>query len=363
MLGPWFHRIDFPGGISTKNIGYTGEDNDHPQPTWNRLKTVIPEDLTGKTVLDVGCNAGFYSFRCRERNAKLVVGVDARLWHVRQARFAASALGLDRVAFRRLSIYELSPEETGTYDIVLALGLIYHLKHLYQALENLYWITTELLIIETAVIPPELPWPEAGTYGVDSKRLEAVGVIANHWKEPEPPCNWFIPTPTAAKTLLEAVGFIDVCIDNIGANRAILSARKPLKAVDSTSPFGIAGKIEIGTKIEAAFCGSSLALTVLIKNAGRAEWLRPEDDAAGGVYLNGSSVRVDDPLIAHDLPWLPLPRRLKPGEVISVEYTLPPFDSPGVYEIEFDLIATGVGNFQDFGVSPLSFQLTVFEKS
>src|SRR5207302_9070500 len=113
----------------------------------------IPSDLSGKSVLDVGCNAGFYSIEARRRNAARVLGVDAQRREVRQARFVRAALGLDRVEFRRMSVYDLSAESIGCFDITLALGLIYHLKHIVLALERLYEVTRELLILETALLP------------------------------------------------------------------------------------------------------------------------------------------------------------------------------------------------------------------
>lgn len=358
-LGPWFHRIDFPNGVSTKTDAYTGEDGDHPIPTWNRLKSIIPIDLSGKTVLDVGCNAGFYSFRCRERNAKYVLGVDARLWHVRQARFAAMGLQQDSIDFRRSSVYELSPTTTGKFDIVLALGLIYHLKHIYQAVDNLYHITNDLLIIETAIVPSEYNWPTDCTYGIDKKNMEAIGLISNDFSEPEPPCNWFIPTPKAVSFLLKSTGFVDVCIEDVSPSRAIVSARKPKAASDSKYSLGISGNIQIPEKLHSLAKAPTQPLSVLVSNTGKSIWLSPSDTDNGGVYLYGTAVSSENPLQSINLPWIPLPHKLLPGESIMIEYYLPVFPNTGLFEIEFDLIAQGVGNFQDFGVVPFSFSILV----
>ena len=83
-----------------------------------------------------------------------VLGVDGQRQHVRQALFVRKVLGLD-LEFRRFSVYDLNPQTVGRFDITLALGLVYHLKHLVFALERLYDVTNELLIVETAIIPPE----------------------------------------------------------------------------------------------------------------------------------------------------------------------------------------------------------------
>lgn len=358
-LGPWFHRIDFKDGVSTKSGAYTGEDNAHPLPTWKRISPVLPQDLSGKTVLDIGCNAGFYSFKARERNAKRVLGLDAQLWHVRQARFAAQGLGHDRVEFRQGSVYDLTPEKVGKHDVVLALGLIYHLKHLYQALENLYWVTKELLVIETAIIPTYSNWPTTSNYGVDNKPMEAIGVIGNAWNEPEPPCNWFIPTPNAVKVMLESVGFSEVKIENVTDTRSILSARKKEQKLDSRTPFGIGGKLAVFADKKVVNVGETSEASVVVSNTGRAHWLSPKEDDEGGVYLTGIVTKEDEPLYEKNLEWSALPVTVKPREALSIDYKLPAFEKPGNYDVEFYLLAKGVGTFQTFGVSAASLRLTV----
>ena len=104
-------------------------------------------------MLDVGCNAGFFAVEAKRRGAARVLGVDAQRHHVRQACFVRRALGLE-IEFRRLSVYDLSrPQGVGQFDITLALGLLYHCKHLVQALENLYDVTRDSHH-ETAIYPP-----------------------------------------------------------------------------------------------------------------------------------------------------------------------------------------------------------------
>ena len=153
-IGPWFHKIDLPHGLTTKSASFSGEPADHPLGTWNIIKECLPSDLTGKTVLDVGCSAGFYSIQARRRNAQRVLGVDEQRLCVSQARFVDRVLGLGN-DFERCSLYDLNPAELGRFDVVLALGLIYHCKHIIQGLERLFLVTKELLILESAILPPE----------------------------------------------------------------------------------------------------------------------------------------------------------------------------------------------------------------
>lgn len=84
-LGPWFHNIDL-GGVMTATDHFLG---DYPAVKWRRFAHWIPADLSGKTVLDIGCNAGFYSLQMKACSASRVLGIDTDPDYLRQARFAA----------------------------------------------------------------------------------------------------------------------------------------------------------------------------------------------------------------------------------------------------------------------------------
>src|SRR5438105_4199928 len=94
-LQPWFHRIDLGEGLYTKTESVMGEPIDHPAGVWQTIGRCLPEDLRGKSVLDVGCNAGFYSIEAKRRGAQRVLGVDGQRQHIRQAVFVRQVLGLD----------------------------------------------------------------------------------------------------------------------------------------------------------------------------------------------------------------------------------------------------------------------------
>src|SRR5947209_8360293 len=107
-LGPWFHRIELGDGLATKSESFSGEDADHPRATWEKVRVCLPDDLSGKSVLDVGCNAGFYSIEMKRRGAERVLGVDSQRNLIRQAEFVRNVLDLD-IEYRRLSVYDLDP--------------------------------------------------------------------------------------------------------------------------------------------------------------------------------------------------------------------------------------------------------------
>lgn len=88
-LAPWFHQIDLGQGILTKSRPAATEPIHHPAGTWQIVKQCFPEDLEGRSVLDVGCNAGFYAIEAKRRNAGRVMGIDSQRQQIRQARAEA----------------------------------------------------------------------------------------------------------------------------------------------------------------------------------------------------------------------------------------------------------------------------------
>ena len=128
-LGPWFHNLHLPdeagGTVQTISEHPFG---DFPRFKWDQIAPHLPADLTGKTALDIGCNAGFYSFELARRGAS-VLGVDLNEHYLKQAEFARGAMGFDaHVDFRRLSVYDLSTLGS-TFDVVLFMGVFYHLRY------------------------------------------------------------------------------------------------------------------------------------------------------------------------------------------------------------------------------------------
>jgi tRNA (mo5U34)-methyltransferase len=222
-LQPWFHRIDLGGGVFTKTESAIGEPIEHPEPTWETVKVCLPGDLSGQTVLDVGCNAGFYSIEMKRRGATRVLGVDSQRNLIRQATFVREVLGLD-IEYQRLSVYDLDPHVLGQFDVTLALGLIYHCKHLVLALEKLFAITRELLVIETAIYPPEKS-PPSFVYNVGGIQpiLHPLAYVENPADAKEAIYNWFLPSVDALCALLENVGFDELeVLPGVQRDRAVV---------------------------------------------------------------------------------------------------------------------------------------------
>jgi tRNA (mo5U34)-methyltransferase len=128
-LGPWFHNLDL-AGVRTAPDHPLG---DYPAIKWARFCGAIAENIEGRSVLDIGCNGGFYSIEMKRRGAARVVAIDLDEHYLAQARFAASVCGTD-IEFHRLSVYQIACLHE-RFDIVLFMGVLYHLRHPLLALD------------------------------------------------------------------------------------------------------------------------------------------------------------------------------------------------------------------------------------
>jgi tRNA (mo5U34)-methyltransferase len=185
----WHHSIDLGHGIITP-----GQDNSARKLA--RLK--LPESLHGKSVLDVGAWDGYFSFEAERRGAKRVLATDSYCWNgshdwgsMRGFELAREALG-SRVEDMVIDVLDLSPERLGTFDVVLFLGVLYHMKHPLLALERVASVTGDMLVVETAVDLLNVRQPALAFYPHE--------MCGDH-------TNWCGPNPKAVVAMLETAGF------------------------------------------------------------------------------------------------------------------------------------------------------------
>ena len=148
-LGPWFHDLHLPSGHRTAPDHWLG---DFPSFKWREIADSIPSDLSGARALDIGCNAGFYSFQLAARGAD-VLAVDLDEHYLRQARWAASQMDPEgRVEFRQMSVYDLV-DVAEEFDVVLFLGVLYHLRYPQLALDLVAEKVRGRMILQTLTMP------------------------------------------------------------------------------------------------------------------------------------------------------------------------------------------------------------------
>jgi tRNA (mo5U34)-methyltransferase len=205
-LGEWFQNLDI-GGVQTAPNHFLG---DYPNIKWNRFAHSIPMDLRGKSVLDIGCNAGFYSIEMKRRGADRVLGIDVDDDYLDQARFAAEMFDYD-IEFQKRSVYELQELEE-RFDVVLFLGVFYHLRHPLLALDFISeYAANDLMVFQSMVR--------------GSRKIEAFNKDYDFWEEEifenpvfprmyfieneyaNDPTNWWIPNRSCVEAMLRSSGF------------------------------------------------------------------------------------------------------------------------------------------------------------
>jgi tRNA (mo5U34)-methyltransferase len=205
-LGPWFHNIDL-NGVRTAPEHFLG---DYPAVKWKTFADAIPKDLTGKSVLDIGCNGGFYSIEMKKRGAARVLGVDFDEDYLAQARFAAQVTGFD-IEFRKLSVYDV-----GTlgerFDVVLFMGVLYHLRHPLLALDLLYeHVVGDLLVFQSMQRGSKEVEPIEENYDFfRTEMFDKPGYPKMHFIEKryaDDPTNWWVPNAACAEAMLRSAGF------------------------------------------------------------------------------------------------------------------------------------------------------------
>jgi len=203
-LGEWFHNLDLPG-VPTAPNHFLG---DFPDNKWQKICRDIPMDLHGASVLDIGCNGGFYSIEMKRRNAGRVLGIDIDDRYLNQARFAAQTLGL-QIEFEKKSVYEVD-QLAGKFDYVLFMGVFYHLRYPLMALDTLVKKVSGKLIFQTMIRGSQksAQWEKDYSFWTKdifySPEFPAMYFIEGSYSGDA--TNWWIPNHNAAEAMLRSSG-------------------------------------------------------------------------------------------------------------------------------------------------------------
>jgi tRNA (mo5U34)-methyltransferase len=206
QLAPWFHNMEL-GGIRTAPTHFLG---DYPSVKWRKFAQAVIPEIEGHTVLDIGCNAGFYSIEMKRRGATRVLGIDSDEDYLRQARFAAEVNGLD-IEFRNVSVYDVGLLGE-RFDIVLFLGVLYHLRHPLLALDLIHeHVAGNLLVFQSMLRGSADIKPVKEDYGFwEDEHFRCPGYPKLHFVErryADDPTNWWIPNNACVEAMLRSSGF------------------------------------------------------------------------------------------------------------------------------------------------------------
>ena len=205
-LGPWFHNLRLDG-IETAPDHFLG---DFPRTKFESFAAHIPADLSGKTVLDIGCNAGFYAMEVKRRGAERVLGIDEDPHALEQARLAIEMSGLD-IELRHLSVYDVGAIGE-RFDLVFFLGVLYHLRHPLLALDLIHdHVARDMLIIQTLqrgseerpAIPVNSPFSNTGLF--DQPGYPVLHFVEREYADDW--TNWWIPNASCTEAMLRTAGF------------------------------------------------------------------------------------------------------------------------------------------------------------
>jgi tRNA (mo5U34)-methyltransferase len=205
-LAPWFHNLRLDG-IETAPDHFLG---DYPNVKWLRFAHAVPQDLRGRSVLDIGSNAGFYAIEMKRRGADRVVAIEPDAHYLAQAQFAAAVSECD-IEFRQCSIYDL-PALDEKFDVVLCMGVLYHLRYPLLALDLIRrYAVNELLVFQSMLRGADIALPIAADYSFDEKEIfDQQGFPHMSFVEQRyasDPTNWWIPNAPCAMAMLRSAGF------------------------------------------------------------------------------------------------------------------------------------------------------------
>ncbi|TIS46779.1 MAG: TIGR04290 family methyltransferase [Mesorhizobium sp.] len=200
-LGPWFHNMEL-AGVETAPDHFLGN---YPLVKWQKFADAIPADLSGKSVLDIGCNAGFYSIEMKKRG-----GIDFDVDYLTQARFAAEIAECD-IEFRQLSVYDVGALGE-TFDIVLFMGVLYHLRHPLLALDLIReHVARDLMIFQSMqrgsseILALEQNYDFWTLDLFDRTEFPKLHFIEHRYADD--PTNWWIPNRGCIEAMLRSAGF------------------------------------------------------------------------------------------------------------------------------------------------------------
>ena len=206
-LGPWFHNINLDG-VWTAPDHFLG---DYPGAKFRRFERLLP-DVIGKSVLDIGCNAGFYSIEMKRRGAQRVLGIDSDERYLDQARLATEVLGYDDdVEFAKLDVYEVGAIGE-KFDVVIFMGVLYHLRHPLLALDLIReHVAGDMLLFQSMQRGSKFVLDLEDDYKFEETDIFfESGFPKLHFIEKQYShdwTNWWVPNRACTEAMLRSAGF------------------------------------------------------------------------------------------------------------------------------------------------------------
>lgn len=208
-LGPWHHIIDFGNGIKTPANPLAAYD---PEVRWRLIEKHIPQDLSGMSVLDLGCNSGYFSVKMKQRGASRVVSVDVRNRSIEQTQFLSKWHNVNlEIVKEDVHVYCLTNDEQ--FDFVIFFGLFYHLKYGTIVLDRLVEMTKKKMFFQTSTLGSKVEnYLPQENYAKEEKHtkidnLDFPRMMFIETKLNNDRTNWWLLNENAIISLLRNAGF------------------------------------------------------------------------------------------------------------------------------------------------------------
>jgi len=215
----WFYTFDLPGGHRTASY-HDGELDAIHATRWRMLSQHVENVFGGNyaklKALDLACHQGYFSLKTAQLGFASVLGIDARHSHVDDSRLMAEIYGLEQVQFQQADIFDLDAQRQGKFDLVLMLGLLYHLENPVGALRLAHTLCKGVCLIETQVVPGLSGLVDYGSYRFVRPLKGSFGIIDEtadtHGPEASVTGICLVPSLEALLWTLQKVGFADVSV-------------------------------------------------------------------------------------------------------------------------------------------------------
>jgi hypothetical protein len=210
----WFYPFRLPGGQVTPTYDGGALDAIHATRLamlQSAVRAEFGESIADRSVIDIACHQGWFSTKIAQMGAQDVLAVDAREEHVADATLIRDTLGLRNLRIAQSDVHALTPQTFGTFDIVLMLGLIYHLENPVGALRVARALAKRLCLVETQIVPGMTGMVDYGSYRFVRPLKGSFGIIdeteETHGPEASTTGICLVPSLDALFWILRKVGF------------------------------------------------------------------------------------------------------------------------------------------------------------
>ncbi|MCP5103134.1 MAG: methyltransferase domain-containing protein [bacterium] len=199
----WYYEFDLGDGVVTKTNreNHMKWHNTRKNLFMGAVDKVFNGSMEGRTFLDIACNSGFWSFELARRGASYGLGIDMSENYIKQARLVAEcspgAAGYGNIEFKNMDFFDL-PVTDRKFDLVLALGIVYHLTDPVGFFRKVHDLAAHCVLIDSTVSTMDTEEPVLEMANSRKYAGRGVGEFS------------FVPSEAALVGILHNTGFSNI---------------------------------------------------------------------------------------------------------------------------------------------------------